>query len=68
MRIHHVTPDDIGRVIRKRATHSRRFLIIDVQGDAVTLADEVFIGIPVFTLTDLRTYEWIGSAPNGEAD
>ena len=68
MTITRVTPQDIGRVIRKRDNHSRRFAIVDVQGDVVTLEDQVFFGIPAFTLTDLRTYEWIGPRLNGEAD
>ena len=68
MTITRVTPQDIGRVIRKRDNHSRRFAIVDVQGDVVTLEDQVFVGIPAFTLTELRTYEWIGPTLNGESD
>jgi len=54
------TENDIGRLVRKRDQPSRRFVIVDVDGDEVTLQDLVFIGMPEFVVSDLRTYEWIG--------
>lgn len=55
------TKQDIGRIVRKRDNHNRRFVIVEVLDADVTLSDLVFVGTPDFIVSDLRTYEFIGS-------
>ncbi len=52
-----LTQQDVGRVIRKRDNHMRRFVITQITGDEVTLEDMIFG--QEFTITDLRTYEFL---------
>ena len=52
-----LTMQDVGRVIRKRDNLMRRFVIIHVEGDEVTLEDLIFG--QEFTITDMRTYEFV---------
>ena len=52
-----LTMQDVGRVIRKRDNLMRRFVVTNVEGDKVTLEDLIFG--QTFTITDLRTYEFV---------
>ena len=52
-----LTMQDVGRLIRKRDNLMRRFVIIHVEGDEVTLEDLIFG--QEFTITDVRTYEFV---------
>jgi hypothetical protein len=51
-----ITEKDCGRVLRKRDNPMRRFKILAVEGENVTLEDQ--ITHQVFALSDLRTYEF----------
>ena len=52
-----LTRQDVGRVIRKRDNHMRRFVITQITGDEVRLEDLIFG--QTFTVTDVRTYEFV---------
>jgi hypothetical protein len=61
-----LTRQDVGRVIRKRDNLMRRFVIIHVEGDEVTLEDLIFG--QEFTITDVRTYEFVNRGQHNGHD
>jgi len=62
------TPNDIGRIVRKRNNQGRRFAIVEVNGEQVTLQDLVFVGTPPVVVTDFETYEWTPSPQSNNKD